>query len=272
MIKKQILETIANAIILAQDSRQLLQYEPSWFDGLTISDAYVVTGMVHAQRIKQGWTVIGRKIGFTNRDMWALFGVAQPVWSFVYEETYLESNSVQFDCDLKSFVQPKIEPEIVICLKEIPRLGVSQEDVFQCIDWFAHGIEMVQCHYPEWKFGSVQAVCDSSFHGKLIVGVKNQAQQNAAADIALLKNCEVSLLCDDKLVEVGWGRNVLDSPLLALQSLQEAIAREGDRYPLMPGEIITTGTMTKAYTVQAGEVWKTAFTGESMAGLVATFV
>jgi hypothetical protein len=76
---------------------------------------------------------------------------------------------------------------------------------------------------------------------------------------AFLKECEVSLQRNSELVEVGFGRNVLGSPLSAVASLVEAIEREGDVYPLAPGEIITTGTMTKAYPVDVGERWGTRF-------------
>ena len=234
-------------------------------------EAYEVSWYVHEERLKSGWTPVGRKIGFTNRDMWSLFGVTQPVWSFVYDRTYEEIDST-FDYQLASLFQPKIEPEIALCMRTAPSTGASENEVLDCVEWVAHGIEMVQCHYPDWKFTSTDAVCDSSFHGKLFVGQKRLVQSNDAELNALLKNCRVSLYRGEELVEVAHGRNVLGSPLLAITSLLEAIEREGSRYPISPGEIITTGTITKAYSVSVGERWRTEFDQDAFPGLTVNFV
>ncbi len=236
-----------------------------------MNDAYQVSWLVHEARLKAGWRPIGRKIGFTNRDMWSLFGVSQPVWSFVYDRTYQDVDTT-FDCPLLGLVQPRIEPEIVFCMRSVPSAAASEDELLDCIEWMAHGIEMVQCHYPEWKFTSTDAVCDSSFHGKLFVGAKRAVSPDHTAVGAMLKACEICLYKGGELVEVGHGRNVLGSPLSALTHLIEAIQRDGSVYPILPGEVITTGTITKAYSVQAGERWRTEIASDDFAGLTIDFV
>lgn len=136
----------------------------------------------------------------------------------------------------------------------------------------AHGIEMVQCHYPNWKFDSADAICDASFHGKLFVGEK-LLPRSASGDVeALLKDHEVRLFKGETLVELGRGENVLGSPLLAVSSLLDAIARDGAAYPIQPSEVITTGTITKAHSVLPGERWRTEFGRNEFEGLTIDFV
>ena len=265
------LEVLAGDIIRAQDSCSQLETLASSGRALSMHEAYEVSWIVHEARLKSGWKPIGRKIGFTNRDMWLLFGVTQPVWSFVYDTTYREVDSV-FDCPLAGLFQPKIEPEIALCMSKAPAVGATESEVLDCVEWLAHGIEMVQCHYPDWKFTSTDAVCDASFHGKLFVGRKRFVQPGHTDTSTLLKDCAVSLYRGEALVEVGQGRNVLGSPLLAIASLIETIQREGSRYPIIPGEIITTGTITKAYSVNRGEQWHTAFAQNEFPGLTINFV
>jgi len=203
--------------------------------------------------------------------MWSLFGVTQPVWSFVYDRTYEEIDPT-FSCPLLNLVQPKIEPEIVFCMRAAPPDDASENQVLDSIEWIAHGIEMVQCHYSDWKFTSTDAVCDSSFHGKLYVGKQQLIRPDCSKVGELLKAFKVSLYRGAELVEAGHGRNVLGSPLLAVTSLVAAIRREGSVYPIQPGEIITTGTITKAYSVNAGEQWRTEFDHDELFGLTVDFV
>ena len=129
-----------------------------------------------------------------------------------------------------------------------------------------------RCHYPDWKFTATDAVCDSSFHGRLFVGERRSVRPGQREVEALLKACEVSLYRGDVCIEVGRGQNVLGSPLLAVTSLVEAIQREGSRYPILPGELITTGTLTKAYPIKAGERWRTEFGRGEFPALMVDFV
>jgi 2-oxo-3-hexenedioate decarboxylase len=265
------LQALASQIVEAQDTGSLLSAFSSSGPELTLHDAYEVSWLVHEERLKSGWKTIGRKIGFTNPDMWALFGVTQPVWAFVYDKTYEEVSPV-FTSSLNDLAQPKIEPEIVFCMRGAPSVDASGQEVLACIEWMAHGVEMVQCHYPNWQFNSTDAICDSSFHGKLFVGEKKFILPNDSDVSTLLKTCEVSLYKGDELIEVGHGTNVLGSPLHAVVSLLQAIQREGSVYPILPGEIITTGTITKAYSVNRHEKWRTEFAKNDFSGLEVSFV
>jgi 2-keto-4-pentenoate hydratase len=271
MNNKSDLQDFATQIIEAQDRQSQLNAFSLSARKLSMHEAYQVSWLVHEKRLKEGWKPIGRKIGFTNKDMWSLFGVDQPIWSFVYDRTY-EEPAPAFTCRLLDLVQPKIEPEIVLCMREAPSVGAGEAEVLACVEWMAHGIEMVQCHYRDWKFTSTDAVCDSSFHGKLFIGKKHSIRTKQDEAEALLKACEVGLYRGKELIELGRGQNVLGSPLLAVTALVEAIQREGSAYPIQPGEIITTGTMTRAYSVSAGEQWRTAFDRDAFPGLTIDFV
>ena len=265
------LETLATKIVQAQDNRTELKTLASSGQQLSMREAYQVSWLVHEARLKSGWRPIGRKIGFTNPDLWLMFGVTHPVWSYVYDQT-VEAIGPDTRYALSNLVQPRIEPEIVLCLHTAPPIGASENDVLDCIEWFAHGIEMVQCHYPDWKFTSNDAVCDSSFHARLLIGPKQWVRHDRAAVGSMLKDFAVGLYRNDDLIELGHGKNVLGSPVLAILGLVEAIQHDGAQYPILSGEIITTGSLTKAYPVNVGERWRTEFKQNQFAGLTITFV
>ena len=62
---------------------------------------------------------------------------------------------------------------------------------------------------------------------------------------------------------------MLGSPLLALAFLVEVLDKQGDR--LEPGEIVTTGTLTDAHPVAAGETWSTDLHGFALRNLEIQF-
>jgi 2-oxo-3-hexenedioate decarboxylase len=64
-----------------------------------------------------------------------------------------------------------------------------------------------------------------------------------------------------QLVDQGAGANVLGSPLLALGHLVALLEKQPEAPPLRAGDIITTGVLTDAHPVAAGETWRTEVSG-----------
>jgi 2-oxo-3-hexenedioate decarboxylase len=57
----------------------------------------------------------------------------------------------------------------------------------------------------------------------------------------------------------------------ALRHLVDILARDQINPPLAAGEIITTGTLTRALPVSAGETWTTELTGVAFDGICVRF-
>ena len=62
-------------------------------------------------------------------------------------------------------------------------------------------------------------------------------------------------------VDRGTGTNVLGGPLSALRHFVSGAAEYPDDFALRPGDLVTTGTLTKALPVAPGEVWSTELSG-----------
>ena len=57
------------------------------YPGLTPAAGYAAAQRLHEHRVALGWKPVGRKIGFTNRSIWAIYGVDAPIWAHVYDDT-----------------------------------------------------------------------------------------------------------------------------------------------------------------------------------------
>jgi 2-oxo-3-hexenedioate decarboxylase len=52
----------------------------------------------------------------------------------------------------------------------------------------------------------------------------------------------------------------------------DLLARDPDNPPLAAGEIVSTGTLTRALPVRPGETWTTRLIGIPLEGITLTFV
>ena len=243
------LQTIAHEIKAAQDQcRQILPLT-SRFAEFGNDQAYAVARLIHETRIKEGAIPVGRKIGFTNPEMWSIYGVREPIWGYVYDTTSLQLTGSKSRCRIGQFAEPKIEPEIVVHFKTSPPASADIEGVLKSIDWIAHGIEIVQSHFPGWKFQAADTIADWGLHATLIVGEPLDVKRLGADVLADIENFTVTLSCDGDVREQGKGSNALGSPLKAVCHLIRVLAKQEQAPPIQPGEVVTTGTLTAALPI-----------------------
>ena len=261
------LNELAIRVMTAQDRRGTLA--PMSSDApLDIPTSYVVADRVHRMRIAQGAVPVGRKIGFTNRNIWDEYGVHQPIWGWMYEHTLVHSRNGHARISIEHFAEPKIEPEIVLHLASAPTVTDDLAALFSCVDWIAHGFEIVQCPYPGWKLGAADAIASSGLHGCLVLGQKVPVSSLGADPIETLANFTVTLYCEGDQRGSGSGANVLGSPLAALAHLLPLAGTHPPHAGVSAGELITTGTLTAAFDIESGQTWHTELHGIALPGLV----
>ncbi len=222
-------------------------------------------------RITRGERPIGRKIGFTNRTIWAEYGVWAPIWGYVYDSTVRNLPTGSGELRLATLAEPRIEPEIVFGLRAAPAPGMDDAAILDCIEWVAHGFEIVQSIYPEWKFAAADTVAAFGLHGALLIGPRHDVASRRNEWLATLGSFDIDLLCEGKVMDRGRAAHVLDGPLSTLRHVVAVLARDPINPPLATGEIVTTGTLTRALPITPGQTWTTALRGVALAGLSVRF-
>jgi 2-oxo-3-hexenedioate decarboxylase len=235
--------------------------------------AYEVASAMFELRYARGEKPVGRKIGFTNRNIWVEYGATSPIWAHVYDSTLVYAKNNHAAISLRGSAAPRLEPEIAFKLRAPVPVGCKDPaTILQAVEWLAPSFEIVDCHFLNWKFKSADSAADLSFHWRLVVGdpywIDGADHPVLAAQI---RDCKVALSRNGEVRDRGVGSNALDHPALALAFLADILATQPQFSPLAVGEVITTGTLTAALPIVAGETWTSEITGLPVAPLTVRF-
>ena len=235
---------------------------------------YQVAAEILRLRRARGEKTVGRKIGFTNRNIWAQYGATSPIWAHVYDDTLIHARDNTATLSLAGSAQPRIEPEIAFRLRAPLPVGCEDPAIMlESLEWLAPSFEIVDCHFADWKFNPADAAADFALHWRLIIGTPHVIRKAEIPDLAVqLHDCEVTLAKNDRVMDRGTGANALGHPALALAFLADILARQPQFDPLAAGEIVTTGTLTAALPVQPGETWTSCYDGLPVDGLRLRFI
>jgi 2-oxo-3-hexenedioate decarboxylase len=263
---------IADDLLTALSNRHQMQPLTGRIEGFDIAAAYRVSRAVTARRVAQGERVLGRKIGFTNRTIWDEYGVHQPIYGPIYDTT-VRDIAAGAEHALGSYVEPRIEPEIVFGLVAAPEADMDEEELMSCLGWAAHGFEIVQSVFPGWRFQAADCIAAFGLHGGLLIGPRVPiGADDHALWLERLRHFSITLSCNGEVLDTGRAANVLDGPVSALRHLLEVLSLDPEARPLEAGDIITTGTLTRAFPVKAGEQWTTSLDGIELPGMAVRFV
>jgi 2-oxo-3-hexenedioate decarboxylase len=263
------LTAMAETVLEAFSSHRLIPPLSSQDDSLGEDAAYAIASRIHARRARRGETTVGRKIGFTNRTIWPRYGVWAPIWGYMYDSTVHHAPNGHARVPVDHLLQPHIEPEIQLHFASTPPVTRDEQAILECIDWIAHGFELVQCPFPDWKFEAVDTIAACGLHGALVIGprvtvadIEDCARKLREFTLTLSKNGQEQVS--------GGGANVLDSPLLAFAHLAEVLATQPQATPIRAGDVVTTGTLTVPLPVAPDDTFDVALGGIELPGLTLT--
>lgn len=252
----------------ADHGRSLPEPAPS---GAGVAEGLAVQRAIAALRHARGEREAGWKIGFTNRSIWPLYGVHQPIRGPVWDTTLHRLDAPAADLSLDALAEPRLEPEIVFGLRRSPPVSADAStparvgELLACIDWVAHGVEVVTSVWPGWRFDAAQAIAAQALHGGLWVGPRVPLAALGNDPARALAGLRLALFLDGAPVAEGVGANVLDGPVQALGHLVAGLAEQGER--IAAGAVVTTGTLTDAQPLRRGQHWATRIDAVPLAGL-----
>lgn len=254
---------LAREMLDAYTSGSRIPVPPSAREGgLDLDTGYAVEAELTRIRRASGRRTVGRKIGLANRAVWRALDLRTLVWANMYDDTVHYAKDGHATLSLARMRAPRIEPEIAVKLKRMPPAGVDAAGVLESVEWLAFAFEIVDCPYPDWKFQAGDFMASLGLHAALVVGEPRPIGRQDIPQLAdRLAAFTARLSKDGEVVQEGGGKNVLDSPALCLAELASAVPAQPGAEPLRAGELISTGSLTTAPPVTAGQRWSVEATG-----------
>ena len=256
----------ASALLVALDGANLVPLLSEAESGFGLLAAFAVADELRRLRIARGERPLGYKIGFTNRGIWDRYGVHAPIWGPIWDTTVEFVEGGETSVSLAQFSQPRLEPEIMFGFARAPRAGMSEAELAGCIEWVAHGFEIVHTHFADWRFRAADTVADFALHGRLLVGARVPIA-SFAEPARELAGVHVTLMRDGETVDQGVSSIVLDGPLTALRLWVDAMAAQREQWPIVAGDIVTTGTITDAAPMLPGRRFQTRLSEARLPGM-----
>ena len=262
----------ARQLLAASTRRRRCPPSPAPIRRSTSRRAFAVADEIRRLRIARGEVPLGYKIGFTNRGIWARYGVFAPIWGPVWDTTVERVDSAATSVSLARFVEPRLEPEIMFGFARAPARGHERGGARRLHRLGRARLrDRPHAHFAGWRFAAADTVADFALHGRLFVGPRVPIDRFVGAgpgDLARqLSSLRVTLSCDGRDVEEGSAEIVLDGPLHALRLWVDAMAARPQRWPIVAGDIVTTGTITDAAPLAPGQRWQTRLSDPRFAGM-----
>jgi 2-oxo-3-hexenedioate decarboxylase len=250
----------ARAVLDALDTGRRLPPFTEADPGFGMEEAGAAAVDLMRLREARGERVAGHKLGFTNRTIWAEYGVYAPIWGPVYESTV---RPLGLPFALSPLHEPRIEPEIVFRLAGAPEPDMTGDELLACVSHVALGFEIVQSVFPGWRFRAPDTVAAAALHGALLHGPFVAIGRGERGDwAARLADFGATLLREGAVADEGRSVNVLGGgPVAALAHLAEVLRGLPGAPGMAETQVFTTGTLTRALPVAPGESWEVRVQG-----------
>ncbi|MDR3361786.1 MAG: fumarylacetoacetate hydrolase family protein [Desulfovibrio sp.] len=222
------------------------------FPDMTIADAYAVQMTVVKDRLAKGGAIVGKKVGLTSRAMQEMLGVSTPDFGHLLADMLFAED---VPVPVSAFLQPKIEAELAFILAEdILGPGVTLVDILRATLAVVPAFEIIDSRIADWKIRIQDTIADNGSSGGFVVGSKL-----VPVDAVNLKYAGLVLEKNGVVVDTAAGAAVLGHPAQSVAWLANTLGAMG--IPLKKGEIVLSGSFTKAYPVAGGDVFTATFGG-----------
>jgi len=210
----------------------------------SVLDGYQIQKRLIELRCSEGETIFGVKAGLTSIAKQNAMGVKEPVYGIITDKMMLKTET---KIDLKNFIHPRVEPEIVFKLsQDLYGHNISVRDVLDVTESVCCGLEIIDSRFLNFRFTLADVVADNTSASAFILGENVEVK-----DFKLeLLGCLLEL--DSEVVETATGAAVLGHPAKAVALLANWLDGQGKK--LKKGWTVLSGGLTNAIPLTSGKI------------------
>lgn len=220
--------------------------------GLTLDEAYEVQLLTVGKAQAAGRRIVGKKIGLTSKAMQDYFGISTPDYGHLYDTMIWDQDE---PISLSKLHRPKIETELAFVLgANLMGPGVTVTDVIQATAGIIASFEIIDSRIKDWRIKVTDSIADNASAAGLTLGSR-------LVPVSGLDLRYIGMVVEKNglIVDTAATAAVMGNPALAVAWLANKLGQYG--IALKKGEIILSGSLTKALDVAPGDVFIANFGG-----------
>ena len=208
---------------------------------IDLEQAYQIQKYSVGKRLERGEVLTGYKLGFTSRAKMDQMGVHEVIWGRLTDAMHITSAGVM---DLRRFIHPRAEPEIVFRVSKDIDEVLTEKNVFEYFDAVAAAIEVIDSRYEHFKFTLEDVVADNCSSSAYVIGDWKKPE-TAVNDLS------ISLVINDVEVQKGNSNAILGNPIDSLIEMSKMAVKYGET--IAKGKILLAGAATSAEFLKSGD-------------------
>lgn len=249
-LAKGVVEQLADALDMAERTRQQVDQFSSAHQGMTIADAYAIQRSWMGLKLAAGRSAIGRKIGLTSRAMQRAVNITEPDYGLLLDDMLFHDGA---EIPIDRFIEPRVEVELAFILaRDLEGPDVTIFDVLNATDYVVPAIEIIDARIRrlDAATGRTRTVLDTISDNAANAGVV-MGGRPVRPDALDLRWVGAIMYRNGVIEETGLAAAVLNHPANGPAWLASRLAPYGEK--LSGGEIILGGSFTAPVHAHRGD-------------------
>lgn len=243
MLSKAEREKCADILLEAERVKKQATQLSTTYPGITIEDAYTISGIVTQRKIAAGAKLVGHKVGLTSKAMQASSQIDEPDFGYLVDSQLVMDGAKVRHAD---YCVPRVEAELTFILgKPLKGPGVSLTDVLRATEFVVPSIEIIDARVqnPRKIFDTVS---DNGAAAGLVMGgrpVRPMDVDLRWVGAIMFRNSEIE--------ETGLAAGVLGHPAMGVAWLANKLGSLGTT--LEAGHVVLSGSFIRPVWANVGD-------------------
>jgi len=244
---------LADRLEVAEKTRSQIDHFSAEYPDMSLEDGYQVQKAWVANKLANGRSRIGYKIGLTSRAMQRSSQIDEPDYGSLLDDMLFENNK---DLPIERFIEPRVEVEVAFILKDrLQGPNCTLYDVLNATDFVVPAVEIIDARIRRVSNASGQprrvmdTISDNAANAGLILG--DNPMRPDQVDLRWIS----ALIQKNGVIEdSGVAAAVLGHPAMGLVWLANKLAMWGET--LEPGHIVLGGSFTAPVFGEEGDMFQ----------------
>lgn len=194
--------------------------------GIDLAGAYRIQAAAQGERVLKGY-----KLGLVSSAKQQQMGITTPIYGQIYADAICQKG-----INLRDFVQPRIEPEIAVVLRDAVEPNANAGVISKAVGGYFLGVDILDSVWQDYKFTAVEVIADNASGGGFLLSGRMSASVSGGM-LRLYLNGEV---------QTEGHTDALGNPIQRLQWLAQQVGG------LAAGTIVFFGSPAPAVPLKIG--------------------